>query len=185
MKILILTTFEFSLGSSGNIFTVEALRDVSISSFVINTMRKGEGTVKVFTKGGSYSGYEQNREEWKLIYEDPSVYHKGRGKPTELGDFNNPVPVAGGSTQSFFVTSSKGLVYKAGTEEGKVFASDESLVIYEGIGTTAEFTGDLYRSRVFGGKIRYVAECDLILIIPVFCITKNSCFLPDMISLVF
>ncbi len=54
----------------------------------------------------------------------------------------------------FFVTSTKKLVYVMGTEEGTPYASDGSLVIYEGVGTTDVFAGVPYSPRVFGGVIR-------------------------------
>ena len=148
------TTFEFSLGSSGNIFTVKALRDISVTSFVINAMSRGQGAVQVYTRNGSYSGHEQNSAGWELVYDNPTVAHNRRGQPTELGDFDNVVSIASGVTQSFFVTSTKSLVYQKGTEEGAPFVSDESMVIYEGVGTTDEFAGVAHSPRVFGGIIR-------------------------------
>ncbi|KAL7543067.1 hypothetical protein ACHAXR_012379, partial [Thalassiosira sp. AJA248-18] len=151
------TTFDFSLGSSGNMFSLKAMRDISISTFTVNAMRKGQGAVKVYTRNGSYIGHEQNSAGWELIYDNSEVDHGRRGQPTELGDFDNAVFIASGATQSFLVTSSKGLVYEAGAGEGDLFASDESLVIYEGIGTTGEFAGNTYSPRVFGGIIRYDA----------------------------
>lgn len=149
------TTFEFSLGSSGNMFTVEALRDITVSSFVVNAMSRGEGAVKVYTRNGSYSGHEQSSEGWELIYYNRTVLHNRRGRRTELGDFDNAVFIKSGATQAFFVTSSNGLVYKEGTEESAEFVSDESIVIHEGLGTTGEFSGDPFSPRVFGGIIRY------------------------------
>ena len=148
------TTFEFSLGSSGNMFTVEAQRDIAVSSFAINAMSRGEGEVKVYTRNGSYNGHVQSSEGWELIYHNHIVVHNRRGRRTELGDFANAVIIKSGATQSFFVTSSKGLVYKEGTKESAEFVRDESLVIHEGLGTTGEFSGDPFSPRVFGGIIR-------------------------------
>lgn len=148
------TTFDFALGSSGNMFSVEALRDISITSLVINAMRKGEGAVQVYTRHGSYIGYERSDSGWELIYNNHSVIHNKRGQPTELGDFENAVSIASGATQSFFVTSSNKLVYERGTEEGAIFKGDESLRIFEGVGTTGIFDGVNYSPRVFGGIVR-------------------------------
>ena len=135
-------------------FSVKALRDISVTSFVLNSMSRGEGRVKVYTRKGSYISHERNNEGWDLIYDNHSVIHNRRGKQTELGNFDNAVYIAEGDTQSFFVSSSKSLVYKAGTAQGAEYVSDESLVIYEGIGTTDEFSGEIYSPRVFGGIIR-------------------------------
>ena len=151
----ILTTFDFNLGSSGNMFSVEALRDVSVTSLVINAMSKGRGEVKVYTRNGSYTGHESSEQGWNLIYSNQAVVHKKRGQPTELGDFSKPVMIKSGDIQSFFVHSSNSLVYTAGTKEGDTYVSDDSIVIYEGIGTTGIFSGVTYSPRVWGGIIRY------------------------------
>jgi len=150
----LVTTFDFNLGSSGNMFSVEALRDLAISSLVINAMSKGQGEVKVYSRNGSYTSHELNSQGWELIYSNPTVVHKKRGQPTELGDFSKPVMIKSGSIQSFFVHSSKSLVYTAGTQEGVPFASDDSIVIFEGIGTTDKFDGRTYSPRVWGGIVR-------------------------------
>ena len=148
------TTFDFSLGSNGNMFSIKALRDISLSSFAVNAMSRGEGRVKVYTRAGSYVGHEQNSEGWELIYDDPAVVHDRRGRQTELGDFDSAIGIASGAIQSFLVTSTKGFVYQAGIEEGAEYVRDDWLVIYEGIGTTDEFSGETFSPRVFGGIIR-------------------------------
>ena len=137
------TTFEYNLGSGGSMFTVEAKRNIVVSSFAINSSSRGEGAVKVYTRTGSYNGHEKSSEGWELIY-DNAVMHAPRGQPTELGEFQKKVMIPEGVSQSFFVSSSQNLVYKSGTQEGKAFASDESLSILEGIGTDVTFTGKVY-----------------------------------------
>jgi hypothetical protein len=149
------TTYEFSLGSSGNMFTVNASRDVVISSFAINSMARGYGAVSVYTRLGGYTGREESSAGWTLIYSRKNVMHSRRGQPTELGDFDKGVFVAGGTSQSFYVTSSKGLVYSLGTNEDDVFVRDEALEILEGIGTESDFSGPIFSPRVWGGKISY------------------------------
>ena len=148
------TTFEYKLGSNGNMFKLKALRDISISSIVINAMSRGVGEVKVYTRKGSFGGHEQSSNGWELIYDNPSLTHNRRGQLTELGDFNNPVHVKNGTIQSFFVTSTKGVVYQAGTERAAPFVSDDSMIIYQGIGTTDTFGGVIYSPRVWGGIVR-------------------------------
>ncbi|KAL7552277.1 hypothetical protein ACHAWF_015504 [Thalassiosira exigua] len=152
------TTFNFSLGSDGVMFALKALRDISISSLVINAMSRGQGSVKVYIRNGNYSGHEQSNNGWVLIYDNPTLTHDRRGRRTELGNFDNAIYIEGDTTKSFFVTSSNGLVYQEGKKEGEAYASDESLVIYEGIGTTGEFSGTTFSPRVFGGIIRYDAN---------------------------
>ena len=148
------TTFQYNLGSKGNMFMVKALRDVVISSFAINSMSRGVGEVKVYTRAGSYSGSEHSSVGWELIYDNPSLTHQRRGVPTELGDLDQDLAIAGGAIQSFFVTSTKGLVYKEGTAEFAPFANDDSLVIFEGRGTDENFSYVTYVPRIWGGIIR-------------------------------
>ena len=51
--------------------------------------------------------------------------------------------------------SSNSLVYTAGTKEGDSYISDDSIVIYEGSGTTGVFSGATYSPRFWGGTIHY------------------------------
>ena len=135
-------------------FTVEAKRNVLIESLVINSSSKGEGAVKVYTRRGGYAGHTSNPEGWYLVYNNPALIHGRRGQYTELGGFQQNIPIAKGKTQSFFVISTKGLVYKAGKKEGDLFTSNNAIEIYEGIGTTDEISGAIYSPRVFGGIVR-------------------------------
>ena len=135
-------------------FTIKALRDISVTSIVLNSVARGVGEVKVYSRTGSYRGYDQASEGWTLIYSNSTVTHKGRGQPTEIGSFSSAVSISSGATQSFFVTSSIGLAYQAGTEEGAPFVNDGSVIIYQGVGTTDEFAGSIHSPRVFGGVLR-------------------------------
>jgi hypothetical protein len=150
----LLTTFDFSLGSKGNMFTVKALRDISVTSLVLNSVARGAGSVKVYTRNGSYRGYELSNKGWTLVHSNSTVTHSGRGQPTEIGAFKSTVTIKSGVTQSFFVTSSIGLAYNAGTEEGALLKKDGAVIIYEGVGTTDEFSGSVLSPRTFGGVLR-------------------------------
>lgn len=148
------TSFEYNLGSGGNMFTVVAERSVVVTSFDINSSSRGEGHVKIYTRAGSYVDHIESSQGWELIYDNPNAIHARRGSRTELGDFERGVSIAGGTSQSFYVTSTKGLVYRAGVQENSVYTSDESLSILEGIGTDDTFTGRTFSPRVWGGRIR-------------------------------
>lgn len=153
-QIELTTTYEFDSGASGNTFTVKAMRDVKISSFSINAMKRGNGAVKVFTKKGSYIGFEQDIHAWELVYDNPSVTHLRRGEQTHLGKFDSEILIARGSAQSFYVTSTNGLVYKTGSQEASMFSSDNALIAYEGIGMMNEF-GTRIAPRIWNGVIFY------------------------------
>lgn len=135
-------------------FTVEAQRNIMITSLAINSSSRGQGEVKVYTRRGGYAGHVQSSEGWELIYHNPAVDHLRRGEATDLGDFDRFVMIPEGTSQSFFVTSTRGLVYKSGFEEGAAFVSDESLTVLEGIGTDATFSSSIYSPRVWSGIVR-------------------------------
>ncbi len=148
------TTYEFNLGSSGNMFVVKAKRNIVISSFAINSKSRGIGAVKIYTRAGLYANHEQSRDGWELVYENDSVNHNRRGEVTELGVLDKEIHVAKDRNQSFFVTSTNGLVYKGGAKEFLVYNGDENMEILEGIGTEGEFEGATYSPRVWCGRIR-------------------------------
>ena len=135
-------------------FTVEAERNIVISSLAINGGGRGAGEVKVYTRQGGFTGHVESVEGWELVYHNPAVTHNGRGQPTELGDFQRSVFVAGATSQSFFVTSSKNLVYQRGTQEQAECASDGTLTILEGIGTDPTFSALVHTPRIWGGIMR-------------------------------
>ena len=136
-------------------FTVKALNDIIITSFDINTMFRIVGKVKVYTKSGSYSGYESVGIGWDLIYDNTSLQMNGRGKPTKLGDIM-AVSLSKGQHRSFYVWAEEKLVYKRGTMEGRPFVSDDNIIIYEGIGLPGLFYGlRRYSPRIWSGTVHY------------------------------
>jgi hypothetical protein len=66
------------------------------------------------------------------------------------------VKVVASAVQSLYVVASNGLVCKAGTSALALCASDESLEVFEGIGTMDEF-GAKVSPRVWNGVIHYDA----------------------------
>mmetsp|Transcript_1038 Transcript_1038/g.2192 ORF Transcript_1038/g.2192 Transcript_1038/m.2192 type:complete len:137 (-) Transcript_1038:23-433(-) len=135
-------------------FVVKARRNIVVSSFAINSKSRGVGAVKIYTRAGSYTNHEQSRDGWELVYENDSVIHNRRGVVTELGFLDRKIHIAKDRSQSFFVTSTNGLVYKGGEKEFSVYQSDEGMEIMEGIGTEGEFEGMTYSPRVWSGIIR-------------------------------
>ena len=137
-------------------FDVRALADdVYVTSFDINSYASNQqGAVKVYTRAGSYVSHEDSDEGWTLIYDQSDVQQKGRGVETELGDFAEAVRIPGGSVQSFYVWAEKRVVYTKGNTIGDVFAKDDNLEFYEGIGIS-HFFGSSYSPRVWNGNIHY------------------------------
>ena len=118
-------------GAPGVMFDLTASRDVIVRSFGFYTDAIRNDVVEVYTRPGSYSGYEGDEAGWILIH-SKSVDQMGRNVLTELGDFDTDVTIKEGATQAFFITSNYYLMYDKGTAEGHVLNSDGSLSIYEG-----------------------------------------------------
>ena len=145
-------------GAVGTMFYVRALRDVIVTSFDFYASAINTDLVQVYSRPGMYTGFELSLDGWRLLYENPSLSQLGQNEPTSLGDFNIGVPIPAGTFQSFFIYTPNKLMYKAGTTEGSMFARDDNMEFYEGVGVTAFFSGspaDIYSPRVAKGAIRY------------------------------
>ena len=147
------TTFSFSLGSTGAMFDIKADSDVTVRSFDINAMSRGYGNVEIYTRQGSYQGHEQSRVGWTLVYNN-TVEHNKRGEATELGELENKVQILANSTQGFYITSTRSLLYISGTSELQPFTRDDVLTVFEGVGTEGSFAGAIHSPRVWSGRIR-------------------------------
>jgi hypothetical protein len=121
------TGYTYNSGASGNMFTVEAKRDLTVTSLSMNSSKEGVGTVRVYTRLGSYEGYEGSAKGWNLVYERTDVQQNGRGNVTPLEDFKTGVEIIEGETMSFYVHADDGVVYMRGSTVGTTNAADKSL----------------------------------------------------------
>lgn len=119
--------YTYDSGSSGNMFTVEAKRDLTVTSLDMSSNKMGVGTVRVYTRLGSYEGHESSADGWELIHDRTDVQQNGRGNATPLGDFEAGVEIREGEKRSFYVHAEDGVVYMRGSTVGSINATDESL----------------------------------------------------------
>ncbi|MAG55347.1 MAG: hypothetical protein CMJ83_03565 [Planctomycetes bacterium] len=149
------TTFAGGNGQSGNMFDIVATNAVDICQFDISLA--GTTTIEVWTLTalGGYLGNEAIMGNWTLNTTAVGVIGNGIGVPTPV-PLATPVPIAAGTTQAFYVTSSTGgiLDYTNGTTAGAVFASDANISFLEGIGNAYPF-GAVFTPRIFNGNIIY------------------------------
>ena len=146
------TTFADNNGSYGNFFKIQALQDLFVTGFTINSSSSGTGTVKVYAKDGDYVGFEGNQAAWTLIYEK-SVSSPGAN--TDLGKLDLALLVPANSFKSFHVWNSLGVRYTNGSGEGNVFSQTPGeIIFYEGKGAGGEF-GGTFSPRVWNGEIEY------------------------------
>ncbi|RYY65070.1 MAG: DUF2341 domain-containing protein, partial [Chitinophagaceae bacterium] len=152
-------TATFGAGNNhrGNMFNVQAINPLTITSFDAHPM--GNTTIEIYYKTGSYSGFENNPGAWTLIG-SAAVTAQPFGTPTPV-----PVPVnltiPAGETYAFYITSNTPAVslnYSNGSSEGAVYSADANLKFFEGVGLEYPFTqntGAIYRPRIWNGRIHY------------------------------
>jgi hypothetical protein len=154
------TTYAAGSGSFGNMFDIEALENIEITSIDIHTRLTVPIQVKVYTKGGTMLGNNKDPSAW-IEAQDVMLVGQGSGKITSLPPFNNPARVAAGMTQAFYVTQTKsGIRYTKGTQLDAPFVSNAHLIVKEGYGVKYPF-GRNYSPRVFNGRLNYnVLGCE-------------------------
>jgi len=150
------TTFAGGNGSAGNYFTVEASRDLFVTSFTVHTTTTGPGAVRIYHRPGEYGDHITNPDGWNLVYEDEALDGRGNGKETPLGKLPRPVLAEAGTRHSFYVYASRGVRYTTtGGDEGDVFRESGELVFYEGRGSGGEFSASTWAPRIWNGRIEY------------------------------
>jgi hypothetical protein len=144
-------------GAQGTMFDVVALRDVSITSFDLYCNRAVTEQLQIYTRQGSYKGHELSQDGWTLVY-DKMVSLGGRDNLVELDALDSEVEIAEGTRQAFYIFTNGVVLYTGGTREGNLYAADDALGFYEGVGidagTFSGNTGNLWAPRVFSGNIR-------------------------------
>lgn len=118
-------------GAPGVMFDMTASRDVVVKSFEFYTDAIRNDSVEVYTRPGSFEGFELDEFGWTLVF-NKTVDQMGRQTLTDLGDFDIGVTVRAGTRQSFFIVTNYFMMYDKGSAEGQVLSSDASLTVYEG-----------------------------------------------------
>eukprot|EP00970_Alexandrium_tamarense_P006155 scaffold1033_cov205-Alexandrium_tamarense.AAC.14 len=153
----LVTTTTGNNGAPGAAFDIKALQDVTITSFDFYGVSTNAEEVEVYTRKGSYSGNVGSPTGWALVFKK-TVNQGGKDTLVGLSQFDSPVEIVAGDTQSFFIYTATSLMYEAGTSEGATANNDESLEVFEGVGIVTKFSGninDIVSPRVFKGVIRY------------------------------
>jgi hypothetical protein len=148
--------FSFA-GAEVAIFSVKALRNITMKSLGFFSGSEKTSNIKVYTRTGPYRGHESSTENWTLVF-NSSVVQLGRKNITSLGGFDTAVAIPASSIQSFMIYSPENkVIYSSGTNdtsEGLVFSRNSALEFYEGIGLDLSLT-NVYSPRVFSGSIFY------------------------------
>lgn len=149
---LISTTFSSNNGQAGNMFDViNLIGDVTVTGFDLN-LDDGTHTIEVYTKTGSYSGFDTTPGAWSLI-STGSVVSSGVNVATffDVTDF----VLSGFATTALYITAdSTAMNYTNGSSEGSVYADNGELQILEGLGKAYSFDSS-FSPRVWNGTIYY------------------------------
>ena len=115
-------------------------------------------TLVVFTKRGSYAGFETNSSAWTQ-WGRLDVISAGPDVPTFVpsDSFVVSFMLGAGETRSFYVyLESSDIRYRNGVVEGGLLSQDESLQVFTGIGRSLPaFAGSRFTPRSWNGEIAY------------------------------
>jgi hypothetical protein len=147
------TTFAGGNGQSGNMFNINVLSNITITDFDVNANSNTTGNFEVYYKTGSYQGAETNAAAWTLIGTANNITSNGQGNPTPLG-LNLSLQLQSGA-HAFYVTgTTAGVQYTNGTNNNNIYAQNNEIEFFEGIGKAYPF-GATYSPRIWNGIIHY------------------------------
>ena len=158
------STFDSNNRQYGNYFKIQAKQDIYITGFTIHTVDSGTGTVTMYEKEGDYEGFEGDSGAWNMIINDPNVNGLGEGQQTPLDKLDVALFIPAGTFRSFHVGSSLRLEYTNGSSEGNIYAQNDDIIFFEGLGVNREFgSGDnVFSPRVWNGIIEYGLDNTLV-----------------------
>jgi len=151
------TSFDSSTTSAGNMFDITTKdNDIEIREIGINTYKRSDVNIQIWTKEGSYQSYDKDLAAWTKVA-DLTVKGQGLDEPTmiQAGSFE-PIAIRRNSRQAFYITSDgPNIRYSNGSSEGKEFGSNSDLVLYEGVGKRVPITAATMSPRVWNGVFKY------------------------------
>ena len=153
----ITTTFDSNNGAAGNMFDITTFGNtLTVNSMAFNLETfGGPHTINVYTKSGSYVGFENNASPWTLVSQSTGITSSGQDTPTlvDVMDFS----LLANSVTGIFVTTveTSGMDYTNGSN---MFANADlrlDLGIGKGMGL---FGGATFSPRTWNGTINYTVQ---------------------------
>ncbi len=153
----ITTTFNSNNGAAGNMFNITTFDNVlTVNSMAFNLETfGGPHTINVYTKSGSYVGFENNASHWTLVSQSTGITSSGQDSPTlvDVLDFS----LLANTVTGIFVTTvtTSGMDYTNGSN---TFANADlrlELGIGKGMGL---FDGRTFSPRTWNGTINYTVQ---------------------------
>ena len=153
------TTFDGGSGQDGIMFDVLPKHSLRIKGLDLHLADTNETSVQIYTKEGSFSGFENQRDEWALVAK-LNVFGKGLNVATKaVLKGGNMIHLKKGILQAFYIVvdQGRGLRYTQGNGVGMPVSSNENLAVFEGVGVSSEF-GSLFPDRVWNGALHYEVD---------------------------
>ena len=116
--------------------------------------------IEIYTKRGTWVGYDSNITQWNLIHSDQVINTKVN-ELTRLGWLQNKVIIHAGQTQAFYIRVN-GVTFEYGKTNnvtGNVFTSNDHLRLMTGI-SKDNFGSSIKYNVIWDGYIYYEYECD-------------------------
>ncbi|AKU95569.1 Tryptophan synthase alpha chain [Labilithrix luteola] len=146
------STFNAGNNRSGNMFEVDATKDVMVLGADVNNMG-GADTIQIYTHAGAIAGTTTDSSRWTLRQSTSVDVFSGRTALTT--DIFVPLTTGTNSVYITHVNPSLNLNYSNGSGVGTVVADDGVLTIKEGYGKAYPF-GAENPNRIWNGAFRYV-----------------------------
>ena len=131
---------------------VNLVDDLTITGFDLN-LDLGTFNVEIYSKTGSYLGFETDASAWSLI-DSGSITSSGTDQASffDVSDFL----LNGFSSTSLYITLSDAtdMNYLNGTNAGAVYVDNGDIQILEGVGVSYAFDR-IFNPRVWSGNIYY------------------------------
>ena len=115
-------------GAIGHMFDVEASVSLMVTSLGVLISSKGTCSIQIYTKVGSYVGYEEDSSKWTNLI-NVNVISSGPSSITKITGFNS-LSIPKNGKRSFYVTSSsKDLIYSKVNDKNAIIASNNDMSI--------------------------------------------------------
>merc|ERR1740139_1676156 len=143
-------------GLYGNYFDVTSARDLNIVGLSVHTFSNLR-EVKVFTKPGSYDGFETDADSWTLIQTVTNQPSSGFLQSTVLPLFADKIFMSPGDRRAFLVVNvGRVLLSRPFNPNGVGFAGDQYIRIYSGpVSNRAEVFSSYGGAYSFNGAVQY------------------------------
>ena len=148
------TLFAGGNGQAGNMIQIQASQDIIVTSFDIHTYSNLNVHVYIYSKPGTFVGFEHDMSAWTEIC-DTRVDGQGSPNPTNIpADAVTAVRVEAGETHSFYITLTDSSIRYT---NGIITTDDGVIRFFRSSGNKYPFGAD-YPNRIWNGVVHYKTD---------------------------